>query len=318
MMTNEELIMLQSLPLDIKIAKTKLRIREWIEYFGENNVYISFSGGKDSTVLLDLIRQDYPNVMAVFVDTGLEYPEIKDFVKTKENVIIIRPKISFKQVVEKYGYPVVSKEQSRYIYEIRNSKNEELRQRRLSGDEKGRFKLSKKWSYLLDAPFKISHYCCNIMKKNPIHNFEDATGKVAIIGTLACESILRKQSYMNRGCNVFDSDRPISTPIAFWTEQDILQYIKNNNLDIASVYGSVVTENETLKTTGVSRTGCIFCLMGIENDLKHNEKNRLQLLEETHPKLHKYCMKTLGLEEVCQYMDIPFDHRGEEALLYES
>ena len=163
MMTNEELIMLQSLPLDIKIAKTKLRIREWIEYFGENNVYISFSGGKDSTVLLDLIRQDYPNVMAVFVDTGLEYPEIKDFVKTKDNVLILRPQMSFKQVIEKYGYPVVSKEQSRYIYEIRNSKNKELRQRRLIGDEKGRFKLSKKWSYLLDAPFKISHYCCNIM-----------------------------------------------------------------------------------------------------------------------------------------------------------
>ena len=75
-MNKNELIMLQSLPLDIKIAKSKRRIQEWIDYYGEDKVYISFSGGKDSTVLLDLVRQVNPNIPAVFVDTGLEYPEI--------------------------------------------------------------------------------------------------------------------------------------------------------------------------------------------------------------------------------------------------
>lgn len=68
-------------------------------------MYVSFSGGKDSTVLLDLVRSEYPNVKAVFVDTGLEYPEIRSFVKTFDNVEILKPKKNFKQVIQEYGYP---------------------------------------------------------------------------------------------------------------------------------------------------------------------------------------------------------------------
>lgn len=84
-MTSDELKMLQALPLEVKILKTKQRIREWVDEFGENGVHVSFSGGKDSTVLLDLVRGVYPDVQAVFVDTGLEYPEIKQFVNTINN-----------------------------------------------------------------------------------------------------------------------------------------------------------------------------------------------------------------------------------------
>lgn len=108
-MTNDLLKQLQSLPLDIKIRKTELRIREWYEHW-EGNVYVSFSGGKDSTVLLDIVRHLYPNVPAVFSDTGLEYPEIKEFVKTFPNVAIVRPKHSFKEILTKYGYPIISKQ----------------------------------------------------------------------------------------------------------------------------------------------------------------------------------------------------------------
>lgn len=108
-MTNDQLRQLQALPLNIKIRKTEQRIREWYEHW-EGNVYVSFSGGKDSTVLLDIVRHLYPNVPAVFSDTGLEYPEIKEFVKTFPNVIIVRPKHSFKEILTKYGYPIISKE----------------------------------------------------------------------------------------------------------------------------------------------------------------------------------------------------------------
>ena len=109
-MTRDELIMMQSLPLEIKVAKSKLRLEEFIRTMGgADKVYISFSGGKDSTVLLDLVRSVYPDIEAVFSNTGLEYPEIVDFVKTKDNVTIVRPKKSFKQVIEQEGYPVVSK-----------------------------------------------------------------------------------------------------------------------------------------------------------------------------------------------------------------
>ena len=75
--TMSELRQLQALPLDLKIKKTELRIREWVDYWGVDGVYVSFSGGKDSTVLLDICRRLYPGIVAVFSDTGLEFPEIR-------------------------------------------------------------------------------------------------------------------------------------------------------------------------------------------------------------------------------------------------
>lgn len=109
-----ELQQKQSLPLNLKISLTKARIRQWINEYGEDGVYVSFSGGKDSTVLLDLVRQDY-NVKAVFFDTGLEYPEIREFVKGYENVDWIKPKMNFREVITKYGYPMISKEVSECV-----------------------------------------------------------------------------------------------------------------------------------------------------------------------------------------------------------
>ena len=301
-MNNNELIMLQSVPLDIKIAKSKLRITEWVDYYGVDNVYISFSGGKDSTVLMHLVRSLYPNIPCVFVDTGLEYPELKEFVKKQENVEIIRPKMSFKQVIEKYGYPMINKAQAGYLYDIRTS-TEKLRLRRINGDSKGRYKLAKKYHYLINAPFQISHKCCDVMKKQPAKLYEKHSGKVPFIGTLACDSLLRKQVYMQHGCNAFNNTRPASTPLGFWTEQDILHYIKVNNLEIASVYGDIVEANGELVTTNLQNTGCVFCGFGIDYD---GVENRYQRLEKTHPQLHDYCMNKLGFKEVCEYMNIKY------------
>lgn len=303
-----ELTMLQALPLDLKVAKSKLRIEEWIRYMGKENVYISFSGGKDSTVLLHLVRSLYPDIPAVFVDTGLEYPEIKQFVKGIENVTILRPEMSFKQVIEKYGYPMVSKEQANYLDDIRNS-TPYMRKRRLEGDEKGRYKLSKKYHYLIDAPFKVSHRCCNVMKKKPVKKYEKETGKVPFIGTMACESILREQAYLRNGCNAFNSKRPLSTPIGFWTEQDVLEYIVTNNIQIASVYGDIVEKEGKYSTTKCDRTGCVFCGFGVQ--LEKGE-NRYQRLEKTHPQLHSYCMNKLGFKEVCEFMNIPYSNDMSE------
>lgn len=108
--TLQDLKIKQALPLTIKVNMTVARIRAWVDHFGIDGVYVSFSGGKDSTVLLHIARQIYPDIKAVFVDTGLEYPEIREFVKGFDNVEWIRPKLTFKQVIEKYGYPFISKE----------------------------------------------------------------------------------------------------------------------------------------------------------------------------------------------------------------
>lgn len=299
--TGEELIMLQSLPLDVKIAKTKLRIREWVDYYGIDGVYISFSGGKDSTVLLHMARQEFPDIKAMFVDTGLEYPEIKAHVKTFDNVDIIRPKKSFKQVIEEYGYPVISKEQSSYIYEIRHG-TEKLRNLRLYGNKDGNFKLAKKWHYMIDAPFEISNKCCNIMKKNPSKHYEKETNRKPIIGTMAAESKLRMTKYLQEGCNAFNNSRPMSTPMGFWTEQDVLEYIYRFNITIPSIYGAVVYSNGEYKTTGADRTGCVFCLYGVHLGKGYN---RIQRLQVTHPQLHSYILDKLGYREVMEYMGLP-------------
>jgi len=110
--TSEELRQWQALPLDIKISMSCERIRNWVREYGEDGVYISFSGGKDSTVLLDLVRNrcGYKNVRAMFVDVPTQYPELRTFAQTFDNVDIVKPKISFIEVCEKYGFPLISKE----------------------------------------------------------------------------------------------------------------------------------------------------------------------------------------------------------------
>lgn len=113
---------MQSLPIERKIEMTAERIDAWYQHY-DGNVAVSFSGGKDSRVLLDIARnhwRGYKDIKAVYVDTGLEYPEIRQFVKTFDNVEIIRPKMRFDEVIKKYGYPIISKEVSMILYYARS------------------------------------------------------------------------------------------------------------------------------------------------------------------------------------------------------
>ncbi len=279
----------QSLPLEAKIILTQRRIKEWYEYF-DGMVYISFSGGKDSTVLLDLVRSIYPEVPAVFVDTGLEFPEIRDFVKTFDNVIWLKPKMPFNQVIEKYGYPVVSKEQSQFIHEARTTKSEKLRNLRLYGRENGRAKISEKWKFLLDAPFKISDKCCDVMKKRPAKKYEKESGRVPYLGTMADDSQLRRQKYNKQGCNAFNQNRQNSAPMSVWVETDVWAYLEKKKLPYSPIYDM-----------GEDRTGCMFCAFGCDKD----EINRFQRMKKTHPSIHKYCMDNLGMRKVLNFMNIP-------------
>ena len=301
--TKEDLKKMQSWPLERKIRVTQTRIIEWYQHF-EGKVYVSFSGGKDSTVLLDLARRIYPDIEAVFVDTGLEYPEIREFVKSFENVTWLRPKTPFPEVIKQQGYPIVSKEQSQYIREARTTKSDKLRNLRLNGDEKGRFKISEKWKFLIDAPFAISEKCCDVMKKKPFHIYERETGNKPIIGVMASESMLRLNKWVKEGCNAFDTKKPKSAPLSFWTEQDILLYLKTFDISYCSVYGDIVKDsNGRLITTGENRTGCMFCMFGV-----HLEKNpnRFQRMAVTHPKQYDYCINKLGCGKVLDYIGVDY------------
>ena len=146
------------MPLEIKIKKTKLRIREWYEHW-DGEVYISFSGGKDSTVLMHVVRELYPEVEAVFIDTGLEYPELRDFVKTHDNVTWVKPKMNFKDVIKKYGYPLVSKEVSRDISVARNKPDGKTAEKFIRDSEYhkkyGDAWLLEKWNFLKDSNIPV-------------------------------------------------------------------------------------------------------------------------------------------------------------------
>lgn len=163
-----ELQYFQRLPLNIKVEMTKQRIRGWYEHYN-GDVYVSFSGGKDSTVLLSIARQMYRTIPAMFIDTGLEYPEIRQFVKTFDNIDIVRPEMSFRDVIIKYGYPIVSKEVASDIQSAKNKPNGRTMQKFVRDSDYhkkygDRF-LMDRWAFLLDAPFKTSKQCCNVMKK---------------------------------------------------------------------------------------------------------------------------------------------------------
>ncbi len=145
---------------------------------------------------------------------------------------------------------------------------------------------------MLDMDFMISHRCCGEMKKKPLNHL----GKKAIVATMTEESMLRRTAWLQTGCNAFKAG--VSKPMSFWTEQDVLQYIKRYDLPIASVYGDIVYETKDglrydsclcdcggkLCTTGCHRTGCVYCAFGAQNTMRFVD------LKRTHPRHYDYCM----------------------------
>ena len=369
--TMSDLYQMQSLPLSIKIRMTQYRIREWVDYYGADGVYIAFSGGKDSSVLLHVAREKYPKISAVYVDTGLEYPEVREFVKRQENVEIIRPKMNFRQVIIKYGYPMIGKEVAGCVYgarrymekllerersaehggkvpnhsymadlvgiDRREDKENELYKSLIRGEipstdiktpvrylimqgkyphkengvetsEYSKMYNKERYKFFLEAPFEIADHCCSIMKKSPMHSYAKRTGKMPMTAQMASESRLRTTNWLKNGCNGFDMKSPISNPMSFWTEQDVLEYIFNNHIPIADVYGEVTadfgeapprentmdmgifdTGKPVFDTTGCSRTGCVFCGFGCHRD---KSPNRWELAEKlSNPEIIDYMMR---------------------------
>lgn len=323
-MTNEDLETMQEWPLERKIRVSQSHIMKWYQHWG-GRVYISFSGGKDSTVLLDLTRRAYPDIEAVFVDTGLEYPEVRKFALSHKNVTMIKPEKTFREVLTEKGYPIGSKKIARMLRTCQNPTDKNEASVRLyrtgikrDGTRSKNFKLAKRWLKFIDGEYRASEECCDIIKKHPLKKFGKETGKKPIIGTMAEDSAFRKINWLRTGCNAFSADDPQCKPLSFWTEQDILRYLKITGLEYCSVYGDIVEVDGKLATTGEKHTGCIFCLFGVHLE---NEPNRFQRLKEIDLPKYNYCIgggefdqygklipnkKGLGEGKILDFMGVPY------------
>jgi hypothetical protein len=205
--TKEDLRELQALPLDLKILKTKNRIKEFVNYYGGiDYCRVSTSGGKDSTVLWYIVKEIYPEAKGVFCDTGLEYPEIRQFVKTLGDIEFVRPKMRFDEVIKTYGYPVIGKEVADCVYWAKRGNQSRIE--RLNGtwrDKNGELSMYNvpKYKPLLDVDFNISGRCCGIMKEQSVYQLHKAT----ITAVMAEESRMRLSAWLKTGCNAFKKNK---------------------------------------------------------------------------------------------------------------
>jgi 3'-phosphoadenosine 5'-phosphosulfate sulfotransferase (PAPS reductase)/FAD synthetase len=301
-MTYDELRQRQSWTLEQKIDHSAGVVSDFSSKTN-GNIFASFSGDKDSSVMVDIIRRFVDkNLPAVFCNTGNEYPEVVKFVRQTDNVTVIRPEIQVKQIIEKYGFPLISKEQSQYIRQARHTGSDKLRNIRLHGSINGIGKIAKRWKFLIDAPFDVSEQCCTFLKKKPFDKFRRETGLFPIIGTMAGESRLRLQKWLKHGCNSFETNMIASYPLSIWTENDIWAYIRKFNLPFSHIYD-----------LGLRRTGCMVCGFGchIKGD------RRFYFLKEHNHRIYEHFMKMensrVSYREALQYCGIDFpDSRNRQ------
>ena len=300
-------------PYSLKERLSMQRVNEWNEYW-DSATYVSFSGGLDSTVLAYVVCKAYKmyriheTVHLVFSDTGIEFPELRTFTKSYTEwlkkkfpdvdieLTTLSPQkgYTFKDVCEKYGFPLISKYTALKVRKLRNGNlSKRYKNYLLNGDERGKFgMLAKKWQFLIDKSkvrFNTSEQCCEIMKKRPFKKYHKSTGRYPFIGITQDESFERENKYNHTGCNVYDENHPKSQPIGFWTKQDVLRYVDEHEIPICSVYGNIVKEPcGEYKLTGEQRTGCVCCGFGCHLE---QEPNRIQRLSMTHKVMYDQAMK---------------------------
>jgi 3'-phosphoadenosine 5'-phosphosulfate sulfotransferase (PAPS reductase)/FAD synthetase len=269
------------LPLYAKIDKAMERIDDFYKEM-DGKVYVSFSGGKDSTVLLHIARKVYPRMKGVFLDAGLEWPEVKAYVKSFDNIEIIRPKMTYRRILEQFGYPVISKRVSQAVRKGLDAKDSNTRNMLLGGCGPSKYSIPKMYRYLLGIPYRISDECCLYMKKEPLHAYDKRTGEAPYIGTLADESKSRTDDWLSHGCNITGVKRQ-SRPLMMWNQEAIWEYARQEKIKFVSVYRYV------------ERTSCLFCGFGIHGPEGLQKYAALKLLK---PKIYDACMDKLGMRNV--------------------
>lgn len=302
--TREELAYMQSLPFSLKLKIGRDRVREFMNAVN-GDAYVAFSGGIDSTVLLDFVRNycGYPNVPGVYLDTWLEYPQIREFVHTKENIISLKPKLPMKEIIERSGWNFPSKEVAAMIEAYRRGVPYAVR--KMAGlDARGNpsiYRQSlKKWIKLAETDIPIGPKCCYYQKESVSAVYEKQSGLYPIVGLLASDSRSRRNAYLKTGCNALNSKRKLSKPLSIFTSQDILEYVYTRHLPYAnSVYGVINKCSKCYQCTGESQSGCMFCPTGAHMDGLAKFK-RLKAYDRN---LYDYCMEELGEKRLIEWIE---------------
>lgn len=233
------------------------KIRQIIRKYGEENFYVSFSGGKDSTVLSALIDMALPDntIPRVYANTGIEYCLILDFVERerekphKWELIILKPTIPIKPMLEKEGYPFKSKEHAAVVASWQGGNKDGLWVKHYL-EKEGRFGLSAKLRYQFtdDNRLKISEKCCYRLKEEPLHKYQkDHNKPYGILGLMREEGGRRNKAE----CLAFQGDKlknfqPLAPITKKWEEW----FIKTYGVDISDIYKPPYN---------FERTGCKGC-----------------------------------------------------------
>lgn len=280
----------QSLPLAQKIAKSIRTIEDYYDMY-DGDIYIS-KGGVDSNIVEWLMKQSrYKDVECVCVASVEPVENIKHNFELGNT--LLKSNITKKKVIEDWGYPVISKVVAMSISRYGRTKFDWVKDRRLNGYMGRNGKkvtegmIPNKYKELIYAPFELSEACCNKTKKKPLRTYEVISKKHPITGEMAEESKGRRDNYLKHGCIMHDKKKVKCTPIGFWTTQDVMQCIYENDIEIPSIYGKVLKlEDGTFKFSGEQRTGCEICAFGIMFDTE-----RFVRLEQRKPFIYKEMMQ---------------------------
>ena len=260
------------------------KIRQIINKYGEENFYVSFSGGKDSTVLSALVDMAMPNkIPRVYSDTGIEYIMVRDFVrdmqKTDDRIIILKPSIPIKPMLEKDGYPFKSKTHSSAL-----DRYQRLGRTKSVLQYLGELPDKEPWSsfkscpkilrYQFNEDFKlnISDKCCTNMKERPLYEWSKKSNRpYAIVGIMRSEGGRRIDaqclSFRSGKLKAFQPLAPITKDWEDW-------FIKSYNIKICDIY---------YEPYNFERTGCKGCPFAIELQYE------LDVLEKYFPAERKQC-----------------------------
>ena len=230
-------------------------IKSTIEKYGEENFYLSFSGGKDSTVLHYLIDKALPGntIPRVFINTGIEYLKIVEFVKKlasqDKRFILIAPSKPIKKILEEYGYPFKSKEHSTKLHEWQQGNRETKSIKKYLGE--GRFSCPKLLRYQFSDSFniKVSQFCCHKLKKEPARKWAKENKKsITITG-------MRKEEGGQRttlGCILTDKNGKVIKfhPLAVVNDEWENEFIQKEKISLCELYNPPYN---------FKRTGCAGC-----------------------------------------------------------